>query len=411
MKARLAVNTATLAILKIAAPVCSLALVLGVSRSLGAGGLGRYSLAYAYLAVFGLLGPLGLPSLLTREGARRPAELGRLLSAGMVLGGAVSLALTVAMAAICRVLGYDPATTRALLVLSSAVLPSTWLAYSDAAFLALEQTPPIAVASLVEHAAKVGLGLAALLAGYGLDTVLAAAVAGRVAACAVSIVLLRRRGVRICLRTGLASLRSLAVQAPVFALSAVCATLYWRIDVFLLSHLRDVSEVGYYTAAYRILDLVILLPQSLCQAMYPQLAAGLRRAAPLWWLTLLTAPAAVVVTALASPVLRLLYGAEFLVAAPTLGILIWTAVPYAWNRYHACLLVSAGLQQADLAINASLLAVNVALNLALIPRYGPRGAAVVTLVTAICYGAAQLTYFTRRSPAECLMATAEPDEI
>lgn len=394
-------NAAVLGALKVGAPLCSLLLVLAVSRLLGAEGLGRYSLAYAYLALFSLPGPLGLPTLLTRDGARDRAALGPLLSGAVLLGGGASLLLTMALGGISQMGSYDPATARLLLVVSLAIVPSTLLSYFDAAFLALETARPIAVAALVEHVAKVGLGVAALLGGYGLEGALAAAVMGRAGACAASFAMLRRRGVLVSLRVDPASLRYLAAAAPVFALRAVCATLYWRIDVFLLSHLRQVSEVGYYTAAYRLLDMAILLPQSFCHALYPRVAGdrgGERRwrAAALGWLAALTTPVAATVTLLAGPLLGFLYGNAFAVAAPTLILLIWTTVPYAWNRYHACLLEAADRQRADLAINAGLLGVNVALNLAAIPRYGAPGAAAVTLVTAIVYGAAQLACVKRR---------------
>ena len=407
MKPRVAANTAVLAALKVGAPLCSLLLVLAVTRKLGAEGLGRYSLAYAYLALFSLLGPLGLPALITREGARDAGALERLLANGVTLGGGVSVALVLAMAGSSQLFGYDAATARALAVLSLALPPSTCLTYFDAAFLALESTWPMAVATLGEHVIKVGLGLLLLFEGSGLEAVLGAAVAGRLAACAISIALLRRLGVRLPLRIEMAALRFLMVEAPVFALSAICATLYWRIDVFLLARFRGLREVGYYTAAYRILDLAILLPQSLCHSLYPGLAAercGERspQAAALGWLSLLTAPAALVVTILAGPLLGRLYGPGFVTAAPMLAILIWTALPYAWNRYQAYVLVAADRQRADLAINAGLLAVNVASNLVLIPRYGGLGAAAVTLGTALLYGAVQFSLLRLRPTATAM---------
>ena len=402
LKRRVAANAAVLAGLRVAAPFCSLLLVLAVSRRLGAEGLGRYSLAYAFLAVFGLLGSLGLAERLTRDGARDAGALGRLLSSGLLLGGAVSLVLTLGMAGAGRLLGYDPPTTRALFVLAFAVLPSTWLGYFDAAFISLESTAPIAVATLVEHAAKIGLGVAALVSGFGLEAVLAAAVVGKGAACAVSWGILRWRGIRVSLSGDRASLRSLAAEAPIFTLRAACATLYWRIDVFLLAHFRPVAEVGRYTAAYRLLDVAVLFPQSLCLALFPRVAADRAgepgwRAEALFWLLLLTAPAALVVSILARPLLALLYGPELAIAAPLLSILIWTVAPYAWNRYHAYLLVAADHQRVDLAINAAMLMLNVALNLALIPHHGAFGAALVTLSTAVVYGATQLAWLKHRS--------------
>ncbi len=392
---RVGVNAAVLAALRAGAPLASLLLVLALSRRLGADGLGRYSLAYAWLGLFGLLGPLGLPALITREGARDREALGRLLAGGMILGGCLSLILTLAMIAAAGLLGYDAETRAAMVVTSLALAPATWLSYFDAALLAMERSGPIAAGALAEHVLKVGLGLALLGAGLGLEAVLAAAVAGKLAASGLSLWWLRRLGVRVAFPADWACLRRLAGQTPVFALSSICATLYWRIDVFLLSRLRGMAEVGCYTAAYRVLEMAILPSQALSQAALPRLASQAAQAslpvppAPLGWLAVLTAPAALGVTALAGPLLQALYGEGFAAAAPALAILIWTALPYGWYRYQAAVLVAAGRQRVDLGINAALLVLNVGLNIVLIPRYGAAGAAAVTLVTALVYGAAQ----------------------
>ncbi len=389
-ESRVLANTAILAAVRVAAPALSLVVVLAVSRRLGAEGLGRYSLAYAFLGLFGLLAAAGLPALLTREGARRPDELGRLLAGAVALSGGVSAVLTLAMLILAS--GYDPATRQALSILSLALAPMAFCACGEAAFLALERTVPMAVVCLVEQLVKAGLGVAMLWVGSGLNGVLAAAVLGKALAGVVAAGWLGRLGVRM---ERPESLRALAAETPVFAGSAVCATLYWRVDVFLLSWLRGIGEVGRYTAAYRVLDAAILLPQSWCQAWYPRLATGAAPDGQHRWLLALTALPALAIALGARQAVTLLYGPGLEGAGPVLAVLIWTAVPYAWNRYQAYRLVAADRQTTDLAVNLVLLAVNVALNLALIPGHGAMGAAVVTLATAVGYGAVQRSCLRR----------------
>jgi O-antigen/teichoic acid export membrane protein len=410
MNRRVLSNAAVLAALKIGAPLSSLLLIGLLSRRLGLEELGRYSLGYSWLALTGLLGLLGMPALLTREGARNPSQLGNLLAGAAALGGLASLVLAAGMALGGFLLAYDPKTLRVVAILSLAVLPSTLLTYAEAAFLGLEEMAPLIWTSLGEHLLKVGLGIGLLYAGYGLGAVLGAAVAGRLAACGIALHWLRRLGVSAGFPrdTGLA--RKLASEAPVFALSAICATLYWRIDVFLLTQLKGVAEVGLYTAAYRVLDLAILLPQSLCQALFPHLAArgGQDGEAAIRWLLVLTAPVALGATLAPARLLEQLYGPGFQAAVPLLVPLVWTALPYAWNRYYATILIARGRQRTDLAINAGLLALNVALNLALIPPLGARGAALVTLVTALLYTLAQRIALRRSGPAA---AVPEPQPL
>lgn len=417
---RVAKNTAVLLALRVGMPLVSVAVVLAVSRCLGTDGLGRYTLAFTFLYFFNTLAPLGLYALITRDGARDRAHLEGLLGNAVILGTGSSLLLTVTMAVLGRHLGYDDATQSALILLSLSILPATLVTFFEGTFAALERMEYIALETLAENAVKVGVGVILLWTGYGLAAVMGAAVAGRVLACIISMGLLRRAGVRLRWVVDLDVLRSLVGAAPTFLLISIFATLYWRIDVFMLSQLRPVEDVGYYGAAYRLLELAMVVPQSLCLALYPQMAhaahtnpaalAPLGRAA-LRYLTALTLPAALCTTLLAGPMLALLYGEPLRAAAYTLSVLIWTVVPYAWVRYHAYVLVAAEHQRVDLALNVVMSITNIVLNLILIPIYGHLGAAVATFVSICLYGAGQYTYLRRNLPGHLTPVPLQPIPI
>jgi O-antigen/teichoic acid export membrane protein len=109
-------------------------------------------------------------------------------------------------------------------------------------------------------------------------------------------------------------------------------------------------------------------------------------------------PVAIGIALLARPILALLYGPAFEQAATTLCVLILTLVPYGIVRYHAYVLVGSNRQNVDLILNIVMAAVNVGLNLLLIPRYGHLGAAVATLVSICAYGLLQYAYLLRALP-------------
>ena len=201
--------------------------------------------------------------------------------------------------------------------------------------------------------------------------------------------------------------RALLRVAPTFLLVGIFATLYWRIDVFMLSKMRPVEDVGYYGAAWRLLELAMVVPQSLCLSLYPQLVAAVHedraRVARLGalasrYLLALALPAAVLFTVLGRPILRLFYGSGFDPAVPSLVVLMWTLVPYGIVRYHAYLLVGADHQRVDLWMNVLMTGVNVVLNLVLIPTMGPVGAAIATLVSVLVYAASQIAFLSARLP-------------
>jgi O-antigen/teichoic acid export membrane protein len=404
---RILKNTAALVILRVVMPMLSMVLVFAISRLLGTDGLGEYTLAFTYLYFFVTVAPLGLYSIITRDGAQDAEVLDEILGHSLTLATIASLLLTGVMAGLGPVLGYDQQTCLALAIASLALVPSTLGTLFDGAFIARERMDYLAYAALAENAVKVGLAASALALGYGLMTVIALAVVGRTIASIVAVLLLRSLGIRVFLGRNSEMLRRLLASAPTFVSIAIFSTLYWRIDIFMLSKMGTVEDVGRYGAAWRLLELGLVVPASFCLALYPQLAAAVRsdRAElarlgrmAMRYMGAGSLPIAVWITVMGDDVMRLLYGEAFRDTGATLTVLMWTLVPYGWVRYHAYVLVGANLQRIDLAMNVALTAVNVGLNIYLIPAYGPWGAGMATLLSMIVYALAQVAYLARNAP-------------
>ncbi|MCC6848707.1 MAG: flippase [Deltaproteobacteria bacterium] len=404
---RILKNTVALVVLRVMMPAVSMILVFAISRILGTDGLGQYTLAFTYLYFFVTIAPLGLYSVVTRDGAWQAERLEELLGHSVTLATGTSIVLMPVMASLGPALGYDDKTSWAIAIASLALLPSALGTLYDAAFIARERMDYLACVALAENAIKVGLAGPALLLGYGLPTVIALAVAGRILANTLAVVMLRSLGIRVSPGRDTRVLGALLASAPTFVSIAMFSTLYWRIDVFMLSKIGSVEDVGRYGAAWRILELALVVPQSFCLSLYPQLAAAIRvdrtelarlgRMA-MRFLAAGSLPLATWFTVMGDDVMALLYGEEFRSAGSTLSILVWTLVPYGWVRYHAYVLVAAELQRIDLAMNVALTAVAVALKLYLIPAYGPWGAGLGTLLSMIVYAVAQVTYLKRHAP-------------
>jgi O-antigen/teichoic acid export membrane protein len=388
-------------------PAFGLLLVLALSRTMGADGLGRYSLAFSILYFFNTLGSLGLNSVVTREGARDRATIEPILSNSLVMCTVASVALTFAMACLGYVLDYDLETRQALLLLSLCVVPFAIGTLFESVFVALEKMQHIALTMVVEYVFKVGVALVLLYLGYGLQAVLIMAIVGRALACVLSAHLLRHEGIEVRWRRDDEIIKRLLKLAPTFVLITVFASLYWRIDIVMLSMLQPMIEVGYYSAAYRVFDLTMVIPYSFCLALYPNVAAAAQSdhallatlgRSTMRFLVALTLPAAVCMSVFSGRLLDLLYGPGFAEAIPTLSVLMWTLVFYGVVRYHAYVLVAANRQRIYLWINVVMSVVNIALNCVLIPRYSHLGAALATLVSILAYGSIQYWYLRTSLP-------------
>ena len=401
---RAAKNTVILVALRLLIPAFSFALVITLSRTLGAEGLGLYTLAFSYLTLFSSLGPLGLGTVIIRDGAGKPSELAMMLSNTIAIGAGASILLTLGMSAIGTVLDYDQATRSALNLLSLAILPSTVLILFDRAFIALERPLYIAFALMIEHLVKVGGGVVLLILDFGLESVLIAAILGKSLACIASFYYLKRAGVNLHPTIQRKTIKYLSSLVPTFSLITVFAKLYWRIDVVMLSKLRPIADVGQYGAAYRIFDFGIIFPQSLCLSLYPQIATAIKEDGKKLsrlvnvaskYLFAVTLPVAACATIVSEGILALIYGDGFKAASLTLSILIWTIIPYSFVRLNAYILISAGFQKIDLHLNIIMSVINICLNFLLIPLYGHTGAAVATLISMCILFLSQSIYLRR----------------
>lgn len=200
------------------------------------------------------------------------------------------------------------------------------------------------------------------------------------------------------------NIRILAREAVPIGMAGLLAQVYYNFDTILLGILKDQKMVGQYSAAYRVVTLVLTGTFLLAATWQPILARTfatdraafarhLRRLSSGAFLLGVTLPAVVAIGAL--PVVRLLYGRPFEPAATPLMVLM-AAVPFAYLGI-ACstALVAAGLQGRMMIATAVGAAVNVVANLLLIPPLGMNGAAIATVISYAAAWASQRWYVHR----------------
>jgi O-antigen/teichoic acid export membrane protein len=232
-----------------------------------------------------------------------------------------------------------------------------------------------------------GLALALPVAGGALDAALAACLAVQLALVVVfgvwlaALVGFERRVDRGEARASLAYGSNLYVQN-------LLINLHERVDLFLLAAL-DVAtfDIGLYAAAVSVVAPLRLVPGAIGVAVLPQLAgatnaeAARLTAAVIRPTALLMTAAAAALVPVGAVAIPLLFGAEYGAAVrPFLLVLpgvAAVAVSRVLARYFAAIHQLRGM----LVLGASVLVLNVLLNLVLIPRYGIAGAAVASLVS------------------------------
>jgi O-antigen/teichoic acid export membrane protein len=157
-------------------------------------------------------------------------------------------------------------------------------------------------------------------------------------------------------------------------------------DRFFLVWLADVSEAGLYSVGVRVASAIVLLLTAFRMA-WPAFAYSIRDeqearrtyAFVLTYLTVVTAWVALALTLLSPWIVELLAAARFAESSEVVGPLAFSTV-----SYGAYVVVAIGVGRArrtkfNWVVTGAGAAVNVALNLILIPTYGMMGAAIATV--------------------------------
>jgi len=171
------------------------------------------------------------------------------------------------------------------------------------------------------------------------------------------------------------------------------ASLFFRVDAFLLRPIAGDTAAGWYSAAYRVVDGLTLIPAYFTLALFPTLTrhAAADRAATarvyaraLKVLLTLALPATVGIALLAEPLVRLFAGGGYLPeSAVALAILIWF-LPFSYvNGVTQYVLIALDRQRFLTFAFLVVTAFNLAANLLLIPRLGYLAAALLTVASEL----------------------------
>lgn len=401
---RTATNLFFYGVAQVASALLALVLVGVLSRALGAEGFGAFSFSFVVASLGALLADFGVGPWLTRATAQYSGQANLLLAVAFrlrVLTALAAGALTLLLAGL-----YLHEASRLAMVASMLVyvILLGYVGVYEAALMGKERGDRVAVSMA---AGKV-LELAAVFLWYRLSVAHTVAGAALVLALASALRLgLVRHLARSALRAAgeapaaigiggdpepqRAARRRMLREALPFAVGSLVWTAYFKVDVLILERLGTPAGLGLYTAAYRVLEALVLFPRSLAGVVYPVVSAAW--AGGSLTASLLSRPARALAAialacaagtwVLAPEIMAVLFGTAFAGGAGALRVLGLAIVPLFLNYLLGMVLSGTHRQGRWVLFTALAFAVNVAANLALIPRLGFEGAAWATLVSEV----------------------------
>lgn len=355
-----------------------------VVRRLGPVHFGQYSAVMAYVTIFAIFTDLGMAPYSVREMAEDRSRTGLLLPNIIAIRVLLSLLIVVVAPLSAWWLGKGSDMVWGVFVASLGLVLYAFQGPLDSALTARERLDYTAVFAVVNQLVFWGLGTLLLLKGMGFIGLLLASLVGvAVVAVLSGRALLGMDVGKLCLVPS--RWPAILKAALPFGISSLAGAFLRRFDTVLMSFVLTDAAVGWYNAPYSLLNMMIVLAQSIAIALYPSMVRGysvdsnslddvVQRAVR--YLLIIVLPIAVGVSVLADKIITLLYTSQYSPSIAVLRIAVW-ALPgifllevlgRAANTLH--------MERQAAKINLINAAITISLNLVLVPTLGVVGGAL-----------------------------------
>ena len=360
-------------------------------RYLGRESYGVWSVAMAWPAVFFVLTDLGLNSYILREIAADRTRLGFYFLNTLAIKLALAACFVAVVWAASSLLGYSAQVTHYIGLAALAQALTSFEVLFTALFRAIQRFAYESAISAAKAAGVLVVALWVVWMKLGIRELLWGSLAWEAVLVAGCFALLLRHW-RPCRETwlGVAGSANLIRRASPFALLSFVMPIFYQIDIVMLSKLASMEAVGVYSAAYKLVLTLLIIPRAFKNALFPTLsklfAQSRERFEAAFQLSCKTMalagfPLAFLIFAQAGRIIGFLYARRFDESVLPLQIMAFCLLfTYLYSATQAALDASHNEARSAIVWLVATVA-NIAVDLVVIPRYGYVGSAVATLIS------------------------------
>ena len=367
-------------------------IIVYAARVLGAAGWGTFSYAVSLAAFLSIFVDLGISQILTRETAKTsdPGLRSKIISTSFIIK-AILMVVAILIVVFIAPLVTKIEAAKTILPIIALVLAFDGLReFGSSIARALERMEWEAGIFLLTNVAIVTAGFVALTVTPSVVSFTYAYAVGTGIGVAATAYVLRRYIRKLLVDFQWKLVRSILSASWPIAISGALSGIMINTDLLFIGFFRSAEEVGYYSAAERIIMLLYIVPSILASSIFPafsRLAAsgnnqkmrdGLERVIGI--VLAVAIPTALVGIVLASGVIEILFGASYLPATHSFQILLLAIVFTFPAAILSNTLFAYDRQKALVTFTLIGGIGNVAFNLILIPYLGIVGSAIATII-------------------------------
>lgn len=385
-------NTSWLSISQIITSICAFLWTIIIARYLGVSDYGIVSFAISFTGLLGIIMDLGMSTYLTREIAKNKNKLQKYFNNIFLFKLILAIFLFFISVFVLYILGYPHLTIVVTLIFTIELIFMSMVGFFNGIFQAFENVKYQAIGTILNS----GLLLIGILITIFFDLGIIAIAFAYMFGYLIFFTYLSLKYLQEFnfphFELDLPFIKEVLIGSAPFGLTNFFYTIYFSIDVVMLSYLTGDYTTGIYKSAYNIINVFTTFFVVYQSVIFPVMSKFFEESQNLIktsyelsvkYLLLIILPISIIICFYARPIVDLIYSSQYSLASAPVQILIW-AVSFLFINGAASILLNAIDKEKTVTKIYIFAAIfNVCLNVILIPLFSYDGAAIATVISEI----------------------------
>lgn len=385
-------NTSWLSISQVITSICAFLWTIIIARYLGVSDYGIVSFAVSFTGLLGIIMDLGMSTYVTREIAKNKNKLEKYFNNLFLFKLILAVLLFFISGILLYFLGYPSLTILITLIFALELIFMSMVAFFNGIFQAFEDVKYQAIGTILNSGLLLIGILITIFFDLGIIAIAFAYLLGYFVFFAYLAFNYIKRFNFPKFELDILFIKKVLLASIPFGLTNFFYTIYFSIDVVMLSYLTGDYATGLYKSAYNIINVFTTFFVVYQAVIFPVMSKFFKESQNLIkisyelsvkYLLLIIVPLSVVVFLYARPIVDLIYRNQYFLASTPVQILIWTVSFLFVNGAASILLNSIDREKTVTKIYIVAAVFNVCLNLILIPALSYDGAAIATVLSEI----------------------------
>lgn len=385
-------NTSWLTISQVITSICAFLWTIIIARYLGVSDYGIVSFAISFTSLVGIVMDLGMSTYITREIAKNRNSVNKYFNNIFIFKLILAIILFFISGLILYLLGYPQWTILITLLFTIELIFMSMTVFLNGVFQAFEEVKYQAIGSILNSS----LLLIGILITLGFDLGVVAIALSYTLSYFIYFSYILLKYIQTFsfpkFEIDVKFIKRVLIESIPFGLTNFFYTIYFSIDIVMLSYISGDYAAGLYKSAYNIITVFTTFFVVYQAVIFPVMSKFFKESQNLIkisyelsikYLLLIIIPISAIIFFYARPIVDLIYSNQYSLASTPVQILIWTVLFLFINGAASVLLNAINQEKTVTKIYIIAALFNVCLNLILIPVYSYDGAAIATVISEI----------------------------